>query len=117
MGESKDPYYDLIEDFDLIVSSFQTQYGIRLSKDLGSMKWDEFRDLVSSLNDKTPLGHIVSIRSERDGERLKNFSAHERKIRQEWRSKMASKVGEKRRGDVLKALQEAFEEMAGGNKR
>ena len=33
-----DPYYDMEEDWDLIVASFQSMYGIRLSRDLSGMK-------------------------------------------------------------------------------
>ena len=36
--ESSDPYYDLLDDFELVVASFQTQYGIRLSRELKEMK-------------------------------------------------------------------------------
>ena len=36
-----DPYYSLDEDWDLIVASFQSQYGIRLTREIHSMKWHE----------------------------------------------------------------------------
>lgn len=51
------------------------------------MQWGEFTTLLSGLNGETPLGHIVSIRSETDRERLKNFTQEERKIRNNWLSK------------------------------
>jgi hypothetical protein len=51
------------------------------------MSWDEFSTLLAGLNGDTPLGHIVSIRSETDKERLKQFTPAERKIRNEWRSR------------------------------
>lgn len=51
------------------------------------MLWGEFTTLLGGLNGETPLGHIVSIRSERDSEKLKKFSPQERKIRNEWRAK------------------------------
>lgn len=51
------------------------------------MQWGEFTTLLAGLNGETPLGHIVSIRSETDKERLKHFTQEERKIRNEWRSK------------------------------
>ncbi len=34
----------------------------------------------------TPLGRIVLIRKEDDKERLKNFTQHEHRIRNEWRN-------------------------------
>lgn len=114
--ESSDPYYDLIEDFDLIVSSFQTQYGIRLSRELKGMKWDEFSDLLAGLGPETPLGRIVSIRSEDDKDILKHFSKDQHRIRNEWRSKQAKKVSEEALNDALEMFKNAFISMAGGVK-
>lgn len=51
------------------------------------MSWDEFSTLISGLNGDTPLGHVVSIRSETDRERIKRFTPAERKIRNDWRMK------------------------------
>lgn len=48
------------------------------------MSWDEFTTLLAGLNHETPLGHIVSIRSEKDPDRIKQFTAAEKKIRNEW---------------------------------
>ena len=112
--ESSDPYYDLIGDFDLIVSSFQTQYGIRLSKELKEMKWDEFKDLLAGLGPESPLGRIVSIRSEEDEDVLKHFSKEHHRIRNEWRKKRAQNVSEKELAAVLENLKNAFITMAGG---
>lgn len=114
--ESSDPYYDLIEDFDLIVASFQTQYGIRLSRDLRGMKWDEFKALLSGLSPETPLGRIVSIRSEDDKEILKHFSKEQKRIRSEWRNRRAKKVSEEELAVMLEQLKQGFMAMAGGIK-
>ena len=114
--ESSDPYYDLIEDFDLISSSFQTQYGIRLSRDLKGMKWDEFKSLLAGLGPETPLGRIVSIRAEDDDEILKHFTKDHHRIRNEWRSKQAKKVPEEKLSEVLDSLKAAFISLAGGGK-
>lgn len=51
------------------------------------MQWGEFTTLLAGLNGETPLGHIVSIRSETDRERLKHFTKEERKIRNDWHTK------------------------------
>ncbi|MBQ8803482.1 MAG: hypothetical protein IJZ53_07615 [Tyzzerella sp.] len=112
--ESSDPYYDLIEDFDLIVSSFQTQYGIRLSRDLKGMKWDEFKDLLSGLGPETPLGRIVSIRAEEDKDILKHFTKDQHKIRNAWRSKKAKQMSQNEIDNVLEMFKNAFISMAGG---
>lgn len=47
----------MLDDFDLIVSSFQSQYGLRLSRELpAGMKWAEFASLLSGLGpDATQL--------------------------------------------------------------
>lgn len=79
------------------------------------MKWDEFKDLLHGLNEKTPLGRVVTIRSETDREILKTFGKHEHKIRREWRAKQAGAVTADRQEQALKAIQNAFKEMAGGS--
>lgn len=112
--ESNDPYYDLVEDFELIISSFQSQYGIRLSRELKGMKWSEFSALLAGLGEKTALGRIVSIRSEEDPEILKYFSKNEHKIRNEWKRKQAKKVSEKELAAALEQMKNALIAMAGG---
>ena len=104
----------MIEDFDLIVSSFQTQYGIRLSRELKGMKWDEFKDLLAGLGPETPLGRIVSIRAEEDEDILKHFSKEQHRIRNEWRKKRAQSVSEEELASVLENLKNAFISLAGG---
>ena len=75
-------WYDLIEDYPLIEASFLEQYGLRLSE--VDMSWREFSDLLSCLSADTALGRIVAIRSETDGEVLKNFTKGQKEIRAEW---------------------------------
>lgn len=53
------------------------------------MSWDEFSTLVSGLLPETPLGRIVSIRSEKDQKIIKNFTPEQKKIYREWRVKKA----------------------------
>ena len=89
---NNESYYDLIEDFDLIESSFAQQYGIRLRNEIDTMKWGEFASLLSGLNGDTPLGNIVRIRSEKDPKTIKNFTESEREIRSKWLNKSAKKV-------------------------
>ena len=47
------------------------------------MKWDEFKDMLSGLGPDTPLGRMVSIRSEDDPEILELFSPEQKRIRME----------------------------------
>ena len=91
--ESSDPCYDLLDDFDLVVSSFQSQYGLRLSRELpAGMKWDEFASLLSGLGPDTALGRIVAIRTEEDKEILKNFTPEQHRIRNEWKHRRAKQI-------------------------
>ena len=113
--ESSDPYYDLIGDYSLIVSSFQAQYGIRLSKEIDTMKWDEFKDLLIGIGPETPLGRIVSIRAEDDKEILERFTPEQHRIRNEWRTNRAKLVTPESMDDVLEQLKNAFISLAGGD--
>lgn len=112
---SSDPYYDLIEDFDLVVASFQAQYGIRLSKQLDTMKWDEFKALLVGIGPDTPLGRIVSVRAEDDPDILKNFTAEQNRVRNEWRTRHRKvNTSNESRDRMLEELKNAFIKMAGG---
>lgn len=48
------------------------------------MKWVEFSTLLAGLNQETPLGALVAIRTEEDPERLKSFTPEMKKIRNAW---------------------------------
>lgn len=103
----------MIDDYDLIVASFQSQYGLRLSKEIHAMQWDEFKDLLVGIGPETPLGRIVSIRAEEDKEILKHFSEEQHRIRNEWRARNAKKISKENLEDILNALKNAFISMAG----
>lgn len=73
------------------------------------MSWSEFSTLLAGIMPETPLGQVVSIRSENDKDILKNFTKEQHRIRNEWRSRMArtattNKAAIKRQ---LKAFQDA----------
>lgn len=111
-----DSYYDLYRDWGLIEASFAQQYGIRLRKE--KMSWSEFTTLLAGLNGKTPLGEMVSIRSESDPEIVRNFSPQQKKIRSDWRSWIAQKqIEENPEGtrEELEALHKALEAAFGGD--
>lgn len=92
-GESSDPYYDLFGDWDLIVASFLSQYGLRIrTKEFESVSWDEFRSLLGGISPDTPLGRIVAIRSETDRDIIKHFTRDQKRIYDEWRSWQAEEV-------------------------
>lgn len=113
--ESDDPYYDIVEDYDLIVASFSAQYGIRMyTKEFKEMKWVEFRALLAGLGADTPLGKIIAIRSEEDKDVLETFSDYQRRIRNEWRARKAKEVTEEQLESILEELKAAFIQRAGG---
>ena len=77
------------------------------------MKWSEFKAMLVGISPDTPLGRIVSIRSEDDKDILKHFSKEQHRIRNEWRSRNAKKVSEQEMDAVLDQLKQAFISMAG----
>ena len=84
------------------------------------MLWDEFCTLLAGLNDKTPLGRVVSIRAERDPEIIRKFSRDERRIRSEWaewksrQRASAPKISRESYKAAMEQIQAAFKSMAGG---
>ena len=103
-------WYDLFEDWELIDASFTAQYGIRLRNE-PDMSWDEFCTLLSGIMPKTPLGQIVSIRSEEDENMLKSFTKEQHKIRDEWRSRQIEQMTDEEKEEEMKKMQEMFEKM------
>ena len=87
----KEDWYDLYEDWGLIEASFTAQYGIRLRQE-EDMSWSEFCTLLAGIMPDTPLGQVVSIRSENDKDALKNFTKEQHRIRNEWRRRRTKAV-------------------------
>ena len=73
------------------MASFQAEYGLRLSTELDHMKWQEFAIYLNGLGPETPLGRIVAIRAEDDPQQLKHFTPEQKRVRNEWRKRQASK--------------------------
>lgn len=88
-SSTHESWYDLREDWTLIESSLAKQYGIRIRQH-GNMPWSEFCTLVAGLMPDTPLGSIVTIRSEKDRKVIKGFNADQRRIHNEWRQRCAA---------------------------
>lgn len=78
------------------------------------MSWSEFKVLLSGLMSYTPLGKIISIRSEDNPDIIRNFSKNEINIRNKWRYKQAKKVTEtmsiEEMNKQVELLQKAFKE-------
>lgn len=96
-------YYDLREDWDLIESSFAAQYSIRLRTT--NISWNEFCSLLSGLMPETPLGNIVSIRSEKNVKVIKAFNPAQKRIHREWQLKAAKNRAAVNPADLNKDLQ------------
>ena len=95
-------YYDLFDDWELIVSSLLQQYGIRVySTEFKRMKWAELSALIAGIGPDTPLGRIVSIRAESDKDRIKEFTPDQNRIWSAWRKKLA---GQKTKQDMEQML-------------
>lgn len=107
-----DKWYDLEFDKDLIAQSVAKQYGI-LPSAQDEMHYSEWVLLVSGLMEDTPLGQIVLIRKENDKERLKHFTQHEHRIRNEWRSFIANQKlsGNKQPEDFAKMFEDIFRNL------
>ena len=114
-GGSDDPYYDLFGDWDLIVASFLTQYGLRIrTKEFETVSWDEFKALLAGLAPETPLGRIVAIRSEDDKNVIKHFSSEQRRIYDEWNQRRAGKIDQETFEKEMAGLERMFAAMFGG---
>jgi hypothetical protein len=89
------------------------QYNIRL-KTAEDLTYEEFVVYLSNLLPETPLGIIISIRSENNRDTLKRFNPTQKKIRNDWRAyvnQLASQDEEyvKRKTEQLaKAFEQAF---------
>lgn len=44
----------------------------------------EYRRLLVGINGDTPLGYVVQTRAETDSKKIKEMTAHQKKIRNEW---------------------------------
>lgn len=96
----------------MIVSSFLSQYGIRLStKEFKTVSWGEFKSLLVGLSPDTALGRVVAIRSETDAEIVKNFTPDQRRIYDEWRQREVCTMSEDDFDKNMANLEQIFANM------
>lgn len=77
------------------------------------MDWKEFTTLLAGIMPDTPLGKIISIRSENDKDMLKNFTAEQNRIRNEWRDKQLQEaIQSMDKEEVMKQVQTMFKSLA-----
>jgi hypothetical protein len=79
------------------------------------MTWSEFSTLLKGIMPETPLGQVVSIRSEEDKEMLKNFTLEQHKIRNDWRNRNNSirDMSNEEKEEEIKKIQEIFAKAFG----
>lgn len=78
------------------------------------ISWKEFCYLVAGLGPETPLGRLVSIRSETDKDTLKRFTPEMRKERNRWLSKRAVQKEQRDVDRFLEEMLEGFKSLSGG---
>lgn len=82
--------YDVEFDEDIIAQSIAKQYHI-LPSEQPELSYRDWGLMVSGLMPDTPLGAIVSIRGEKDRERIKDFTPGQQNVRADWAVFKASK--------------------------
>lgn len=110
-----DPGYDLEYDKMLIEQSIAKQYHI-LPSAQEDIQFSDWILLVGGLMDDTPLGRVVSVRTETDPEMIKVFTPEQRKLRTEWANFRLHKALETQDGNDLlqsglNSLQSMFANM------
>lgn len=99
----------------MIISSFAKQYGIRLLREDISVQ--EYRKLLVGVMGDTPLGYVVSIRSEKDRKKINEMTNNEKKIRAEWqhfKMKQSKGVAAPKITMTLEQFQRAMKSLARG---
>lgn len=77
------------------------------------MTWKEFCSLLSGIMPDTPLGQVVSIRSEQDKNIIKNFTPSQKKIRQEWQKRIAQEKRSENIEQELKLIEKQLARLFG----
>lgn len=106
-NNTEETYYDLYSDYSLIEASFLEQYKIRL-REVDDLSWDEFCTYLAGLNEKTALGKIVAIRSEKDPKIIKEMTAEQKRIRKEWEKRSSEKYSEEEIEKIMLAMSAGF---------
>ena len=101
----------MFEDWDLIEVSFTAQYGIRLRNE-SDMRYSEFSALLAGIMPKTPLGQIISVRSEEDENILKSYTPEQHRIRNEWRNRLIEDMTDEEKEEKNKEIEEIFRHLA-----
>ena len=105
----------MFEDWDLIVSSFLSQYGLRIrTKEFETVSWDEFKALIAGLSPETALGRVVAIRSETDKDIIKHYTKDQRRIYDDWRNRETKEMDGETFEKEMAGLEKMCAAMCGG---
>lgn len=77
------------------------------------MSWAEFCTLLAGIMPKTPLGQVISIRSEENKDILKSFTPDQHRIRNEWRSRQVDTMTDDEKEVKVKELENIFAKAFG----
>ena len=96
----------------MIVSSFLSQYGLRIrTKEFETVSWDEFKSLIAGIDPETSLGRVVAIRAETDKKVIKNFNKDQKRIYDAWRNRKAETMPPETYDEEMKALEKMFADL------
>lgn len=99
----------------MIVSSFLSQYGLRIrTKEFETVSWDEFRSLLAGIAPETALGRVVAIRSEEDPDVIKHFTKDQKRIYDEWQKQKADAMTPEDYSRAMDNLERLMAQICGG---
>lgn len=80
------------------------------------MTWNEFCSYLNGIMEDTPLGRIVSTRSETDREKIKSFTKEQKRIHTEWQTRNVKKIdiNSNDYSDVINGFKNMFKNLAEG---
>lgn len=76
--------------------------------DVKYLPWPKYCNLLSLLNDRTPFGNIIAIRSEKDPKVLKHYTPDQKAERLRWQRKQASKISKEEALAAMKIMEQAI---------
>lgn len=72
--------------------------------------------MLAGIMPETPLGQIITIRSENDKETLKHFNSEQHKIRNDWKKRQMKQILTASKADkekIMKEVQNLFKQAFG----
>ncbi|MEG0168188.1 MAG: hypothetical protein RR709_10035 [Ruthenibacterium sp.] len=101
----------------LIEQSIAKQYGV-LPSAQEDLPYTDWAKLVSGLMDDTPLGRVVSVRSEKDRDAVHNMTAWQHQMRSDWNAFTAKRLAQRPKQQTaaeMANLEKMIAKMFGGD--